>query len=291
MQKIDQYTNGNYSVELYDDGTKIRTTQHDSFEAEFPESIDLKITNYCNKNCPMCHEESSKDGEHGNLNHYFFNTLRKGTELAIGGGNPLGHPCLTTFLHQMYHQGVKCNLTVHQDHFMSRVNMFEDMCSYGIISGLGISVHRPISGLRSILKRFPNAVLHTINGITDMNLFKYYADNDLKVLILGYKNWGRGSSYYNEQVESVKKELYRNIHSVLNGYKVVSFDNLAINQLNVRRVFTTDEWNTFYMGDDGQHTMYIDVVKGEYAKNSTSPNRYNIKSSIDEMFLHIKGEK
>ena len=45
-----QYKNGNYFVTIYPDGTKIRKTMDDDFIPIFPESIDLKITNYCENN-------------------------------------------------------------------------------------------------------------------------------------------------------------------------------------------------------------------------------------------------
>ena len=95
---IHTYKNGNYFVSIFDDGSKVRYTNEDEFNAMFPESIDMKITNYCDNNCPMCHELSNKDGKHAKLDSPFLNTLVKGTELAIGGGNPLSHPELETFL-------------------------------------------------------------------------------------------------------------------------------------------------------------------------------------------------
>ena len=45
---IGEYINGNYTVKIYEDGTKIRETKEDEFISSFPESIDLKITNRCN---------------------------------------------------------------------------------------------------------------------------------------------------------------------------------------------------------------------------------------------------
>ena len=44
------------------------------------------------------------------------------------------------------------------------------------------------------------------------------------------------------------------------------------------------------MGDDGSFTMYIDLVKGEFAKNSTSLNRHKLLDTIEEMFEIVKSE-
>ena len=66
------YPNGNYHVEIFEDGTKIRENNLDFFEAQFPENIDLKITNYCDVNCAFCHEDSTIRGEHSILDAEFF---------------------------------------------------------------------------------------------------------------------------------------------------------------------------------------------------------------------------
>ena len=98
MRLLGEYQNGNYTVKIYNDGTKIRETNDDVFVASFPECIDLKITNNCDMGCPYCHEYSKLDGKHGDiLNTKIIDTIRPFTELAIGGGNPLSHPDLILF--------------------------------------------------------------------------------------------------------------------------------------------------------------------------------------------------
>ena len=68
---IAAYENGNYRVKLFSDGTKVRSTEDDEFICEFPDSIDLKITDYCDLACPMCHERSSTLGREGELSVMF----------------------------------------------------------------------------------------------------------------------------------------------------------------------------------------------------------------------------
>ena len=58
------YKNGNYRVMIdLKTGTKIRENNLDFFRADFPESMDIKICNKCDMGCPMCHENSTPDGE------------------------------------------------------------------------------------------------------------------------------------------------------------------------------------------------------------------------------------
>lgn len=41
------------------------------------------------------------------------------------------------------------------------------------------------------------------------------------------------------------------------------------------------------MGDDGTHTMYIDMVRGEFASSSTSDIKYPIEPTIIPMFKKV----
>ena len=80
---------------------------------------------------------------------------------------------------------------------------------------------------------------------------------------------------------------------IFEKFKVVSFDNLSIEQLNTKRLMTDEEWNEFYMGDDGTMTYYIDMVERKFARSSTAAfdKRYDLLDSVDEMFEQIKSEK
>ena len=197
-----RYKNGNYFVTLYSDGTKIRTTMDDDFIPLFPESIDLKITNYCDNNCPMCHESSNINGKHANLNHPFLLSLHRGTELAIGGGDPLSHPELNTFLNLMKLKGVICNMTVNEAHFIENKERIKKLLDDKLIHGLGISLfnEKYCDEVVRFAIENKNTVIHLIAGVVDRNLILKLSDKDLKILILGYKTFGRGIAYFNNQI-------------------------------------------------------------------------------------------
>lgn len=58
-----EYRNGNHIVKLYSDGTKVKETidpNDDHFTYEFPESFDLKITDYCDAGCAYCFVPGTK---------------------------------------------------------------------------------------------------------------------------------------------------------------------------------------------------------------------------------------
>ena len=80
--------------------------------------------------------------------------------------------------------------------------------------------------------------------------------------------------------------LKNNLSEIINEFKVVSFDNLAIEQLAVKNLLSDKEWEEFYMGDDGTSTYYIDMVERKFAKSSTAPSieRYVLTDNVDDMF-------
>ena len=297
MKILGSYKNNDYTCTMFSDGTKIRWNDKDSFNPIKPESIDLKITNKCNMACNMCHENSTPDGEHGDiLNLPFIDTMFPYSEIAIGGGNPLTHPDLIEFLERLKERKIIASMTVNQMHFMQNIDLLKDLTDNKLIYGLGISY---IGGRHSncieAIKQFPNAVIHVINGIVHMDSLEALANNDLKILILGYKDFRRGKTLYDEcgsQIDYLKSQFYDMLPKIVNDgwFKCISFDNLAIKQLEPKRLMSDKDYKEFYMGDDGSFTFYCDAVNKEFAKSSTSIVRYPLMDNVTDMFNIIRKE-
>lgn len=272
---ITKYNNGNTTVTIMDDGTKIREYENTP-QVIFPESIDIKITDFCDMGCTYCHESSTTKGIHGDLNKLLeiISELPSGVELAIGGGNPLSHPNLVEFLQVLKQKGIIANLTVNQGHLKTYQDMLIYLIKDELIKGLGISViNNNFTYIKPLLEITNNIVYHLIVGVNKTDIVgKLIELGKCKVLILGYKTFGLGVSYFNDGITIGIKNWYRKLPHLV-GKCVLSFDNLAIEQLNVKRLFTEIGWNNFYMGDDFEFTMYIDAVKQEYAKTSRSKDR------------------
>jgi hypothetical protein len=97
MKLLGKYINGNYTVSIYNDGTKIRENDLDNLTPAFAENCDVTITNRCDGACGFCYAGCTSNGKHGNLNHPCLDTIPPYTELAING-NDLSHPDLIPFL-------------------------------------------------------------------------------------------------------------------------------------------------------------------------------------------------
>lgn len=289
------YINGNYLVTILQDGTKIRRCAYNEFKPSFAENCDVKITDKCSQGCKFCYEGCTKDGKHADLFKYkaLLESLHPYTEFAING-NDLDHPGLIEFLEFLRSKRVFTNITVNQNQFLSKLDKIKSLQERKLIYGVGVSLIKPTKKLIEGLKYISNTVLHTIIGILCEDDIEFLKNHNLKLLLLGYKNMSRGISYFKENnkiIEKNKQYLQDNLENIIKTFDVVSFDNLALSQLNVKSLLSEEEWEKFYMGDDGSFTFYLDLVKGKFSKNSISKERYEIENkTIDEIFKYLQNE-
>ncbi len=205
MEQIAKYKNGNTTVTIMNDGTKIREYEN-APEILHPESIDVKITDYCDMGCAYCHESSTTKGVHADLNKLLevIAELPAGVELAIGGGNPLSHPNLVEFLQALKAKGIIANLTVNQGHLKT----FQDMIIYLIkdelVKGVGISItNNNFNYIKPLLKITDNIVYHLIAGVNKVEVVEKLIElGKCKVLVLGYKLFGFGVKYHSKEVDA-----------------------------------------------------------------------------------------
>ena len=291
MRILAKYKNGNYEVTLYEDGTKVKHTEDDFFVADFPDSIDLKITDYCENNCPMCHENSSIKGRHGDLTHPIVDTFPAGMEVAIGGGDPLSHPDLLAFLEKLKAKGIIANLTVNVIDLKRKHDLVEKLLAERLIHGLGVSCMAYDEYAVSFSLSHPNVVLHLINGVFPPEDYKKMYGKGLKILLLGYKVFGKGKSFYSPAVRERMVATEKALGEMLCAFRVISFDNLALAQLDIKGKIGEKRFEEMYMGADGDASMYVDLVREEYALSSSSEERYTLKGSLQECFKDITTKK
>lgn len=276
---LTKYRNGNYNVMLFEDGTKIRYNDEDKLIPEFVESLDMKISNYCPFLCPECHEQSTPEGEYGKiLNHPFLNELHKGIEVALGGGAVTYHPDLIPFLEDLKKRQIFANITINQQEWEQ--TKIQYLIDNKLIYGLGVSFNSFDDEIWNEILEYPNTVVHLIAGFHDKSVFEYFANKGAKILILGFKTWGRGEDYFYKNKDKIKENIFELkdfLPTLFTKCKVVSFDNLALSQLDVQKIVSEEKWKESYMGNDGEYTMYVDLVKNECAISSTSAERFPIE--------------
>ena len=293
------YLNGNTICELNKkNGTLIMTTPDDDYKLAFPTNIDMNISNKCTIGCPFCYQNCTPQGKEADLKAFikdknsFLYTLEPGTELAINGNEPL-HPDLKVFLNWCKKHGIFANLTVNETTLLNSKTTLDCWLKSGLIHGLGISPSRYSLEMLDFAESHDTVVIHTIAGITSTEQYIKLFNRGIKVLILGYKLTGRGVIFKKEETNRLLIKIRKNrLKELLQKAKdfipLVSFDNLAIEQLNPKEILqiSDEDYAQLYRGDDGNHTMFIDLVKGFYAKNSIQASRsqYPLTCDIKEMF-------
>ena len=291
---LSKYINGNIKVSIYSDGTKVREFEGVA-KPVTPESIDLKITNYCDlaNYCKWCHENSNKKGTHANLEDYNFllEQLPAGTELAIGGGNPLSHPNIIPFLEKARTNQIVCNITINELHLKQFKEVITYLVKEDLIMGLGVTYSgKHKEELKYFSELTDNLVFHVIMGVHELSCLDDIQKYSNKVLILGYKEFRKGKDFHSEEVESKKYQWYIRLPLYFKKM-ILSFDNLAIKQLNLNRWFVDESWEEFYMGDDGTFTMYLDAVDNKYAGSSTHKERFDVDQDIKKMFEYVRSTR
>lgn len=309
VEEFHKYVNGNYEVMISSDtGTKIRDNHRDDnlFDAEFPECADICITSYCDRGCPFCYVSSGKDGKDAPFEAMkpVLNTFRPWTEVALGGGSPILHKELVKILEFLKTKNVLPSITVHWTHFVDKFQTLKELCDKKLLYGVGVSAANYSAEVSDLINKngFDNAVIHTIAGITEVEDMSKYAEAGNKILVLGYKNMGRGLKNREEydrdvqvRIDELRAWMAAAIHDEIFS-NVVSFDNLALKQLGIKDILTGDQWQQTYMGDDGvdgemtSASMYIDFVNRTFSRNSVNANKHDIGDIVDvkDMFQILK---
>lgn len=291
------YRNGSYTVTVDKFGTKEYSGE--IFNPDHPDSLDIKITDKCEYACSFCHESSGKTGQHGDLKGVLdcLTGLPKGVEIAIGGGNPLLHPDLEDFLKALKdHFFVALTVNFKDIEDPEKNTLLKKLIKNKLITSLGVSLadrkidFDKILGYESLKEKdSPYTILcnsagckvvyHAIIGITPLKTIKSLAQfsisNSAALLVLGFKSFGRAKDKrIPDGVLGDWKDNITKIVAKLSSYKfgrlTVAFDNLALEQLDVKSLIPNSIWDEHYMGSEFSHSMYIDTVRREYGPTSRS---------------------
>lgn len=292
LPALSHFKNGNTDVTILSDGTKIRTwPDGETPKPVLPESIDLKITNKCDVGCSFCHEASVPNGKEADyaLVSDIMWQLQPGSEVAIGGGDPLAYEQLEDLLTGASCQKI-CNMTVNIKSALQNAGRIIEMRSDGYLHGLGIS---GAEGLASVYCQVApglidaNTVFHSIAGLGNPQ-HVLRTSREAKTLVLGYKRVGRGIKHAETNPPDLDRWRYF-LPSLLAGAKFpVSFDNLAIEQLRLKDLVPPDEWEKQFMGGEGEFTMFIDAVEQKFAISSTHERWPIAGKSVEEMFKQVR---
>lgn len=280
-----KYRNGNAVVTLYlIDGTRIiEYPDNEPLTLETPLNIDIRVSTQCpygydttkqKSTCTFCHESALVKGQECDyqalLQVLKDARLPRGTEIALGVNEITDG--IIRFIMRLYFMGLIVNVTMNERYILEYGDTgIRRLLPY--IFGLGIS-YRSLQGCLSLpdwIADYPHTVIHVINGIDNFDDVKELGIKYRKLLVLGEKDFGFNRGKVNLNTEQ-HKQWKSNIMQLTKIFDIVSFDNLGLQQLEIRGKITDEEYKSFYQGE---HSMYINAVEQYFAPSSRTRN--NIK--------------
>jgi len=267
------FRNGNYWVLFSsDDGKKMRVTfDGEAPKAEVPESIDLKITDYCEKECPWCYEGSSVKGKHAPFERIceFFQKIKgQVPEVAIGGGEPTKHPEFWRILQHARGCGIIPNFTTRSIEWLEDPVIFSTVKECVGCIGFSICTDEDLAHARVLSKSLKEArmwgkvVWHVVERVTPLRLLPKLPWGP--VLILGYKKPKRHFLPLNERW--TKKAILDTLSDL------VMFDTKFVKSHQWTRELAQERPEA-YAGDDGEFTIAVDLVENRVGRASYMPMR------------------
>jgi hypothetical protein len=284
---LQSYKNGNAIVTLFSDGSREIDFENE-LSLDYPLNIDIRVSTRCAFGqkpdgsmgvCSFCHESAKTDGSECDyeLLKEKLSELPKGIELAIGSNN-LSYG-LYGFLVWAKNRGFICNLTINQGHLLRDLNLLKEGIKNEIIYGLGISYRKELKwNVPQELLDYDNTVFHVISGIDTFSDIEGLSEKGVKkILILGEKDFGFNKGNV-DLTSRNHKEWYWWVHKLFSKFSVVSFDNLSLEQLNIKRFFSESNWEVF---NQGENSFYINSVDKYFAPSSRS----DLKTSWDNITI------
>jgi hypothetical protein len=288
---LHSYRNGNADIQLHSDGTRIIEFP-EKIRLEYPLNIDIRISSKCafglnpktgKAICDFCHESATTDGADADFEYLegILNDLPRGIELAVG----VNHWTFQTiqFLVWCKRKGFVVNATVNQGHLRRDRNTLLYVINAQLINGLGISYRNGMIDIDPEFLEYTNTVVHVIAGLDSIDAVSALKEKGVKkILVLGEKDFGFNIGKV-KLTTSSHREWYRRIHELFKQFDVVSFDNLALEQLNVKRFVMN--WQEMYQHE---YSFYINAVDKYYAPSSRSSDTVPCSSmTVRQYFQHI----
>lgn len=207
--KVRSFPENNYRG-IYYNGNTLRV-QYDKdkpiTDLEYPEFYDVKITSYCEGNCPWCYMDSTCEGYHFDnilekVDKFFGNMTenQRPFQVAIGGGEPTTHPDFPMLLKKFRELGIAPNYTTNGMDLSDEV--YFATCHY--CEGVAVSCHPHLEDywkatFRSLVTSGVKTNFHII--ISDEEsidyfkaLYNLYSKHAYYFVLLPYEEAGRAKS-------------------------------------------------------------------------------------------------
>ena len=284
----DQVTGAKARIRFTDRPQALERLPHKS---AFPELVDIKITNRCDRQCKYCYTDSTPDGEHADREGYSLwslaNTLGDMAvfEAVIGGGEPTLHPSFMGFLEQLKENGVTPNFTTRSLHWLKDHKMWSRILDSARAFGYSVSTPEEITELSKLLEvngiDRKRVMIHLVMGTMNRDefdrLMRTAYEHKLSVVLLGYKVVGRGRNFtplpYDWWLEVLTSH-----EKWIPGFDMkTSVDTILAAQYEEQlKDFGLPAW--MFEVQEGEHSCYVDAVR-----KTIGPHSYCDESEMLDM--------
>ena len=229
--------------------------------------VDLKLTNRCRQHCDFCYQDSKINGEEAKYDDIFqiVYALQKAKvfEVALGGGEPTGHPDFDRILQDIRSYGLSPNFSTGHTEWMHdekiRAAVMENCGSFAVSDPYcidGIIAWNETAG-REHRRRVPKATLQLALGCHSEEEIKKALQAaqmfSIPVTLLGYKKFGRAANRPPIPYGWILDEITRGEHFHFGADSV--FVEEFGEELKKRGVS-----EKLMVNQEGAHSCYIDVV-------------------------------
>lgn len=249
---------------------------------ENPLLADVKITDYCEFNCPYCYQDSTPRGKHASLTNISFALGALHAlgvmEVALGGGEPTEHPAFVKILQYCRGQNLVANFTTRSTKWLKDRAQLKEILSY--TGGFAFSVDTAAQA-KTLLKQYsaactaaeiPNATrkvsIQCVVGAVPLPEIKKIISvvdqyGDVRLTLLGYKNTGRGTSLVPFPTENLFKMLKKEVTQ----WCPVGIDTTLAKQFK-NEIVQAAIPEILYQTEEGKVSMYWDLVAEYIAPSS-----------------------
>ena len=277
-------------------GAKIRMTFDTGMEftpthSSAPELVDVKITDFCKRECPFCYQGSNRNGKHADMVviHFIAHHLSElgCFEAAIGGGEPMSHPQIIEILQLFRTYGIVPNITTADTKWLENRDFASKV--FGLCGGIAFSVEN--CDIFAQLASLPKTSVQVVEGVMSTDKLSWILHEAWRyrvpVTILGFKSVGRGAGYKTVDCDVVKAidGLFKNqrprisVDTVIADKYYERLVGMGVNPILLER-------------EDGSFSMYIDAVAEKAGRSSYSSKLIDAKAwELEEAFNRLQGEE
>ena len=258
--------------------------------SDFPELIDLKITNYCPFGCTYCYQGSTPKGEHAEGIDLYEWPMRlaqlQAFEVAIGGGEPTMHPKLEDLIRGLARNNITPNMTTRNLAWFRDIHVRENVLP--LMGAVAVSVENAddIARIKKALVGLPETVTGKIRFQHVMGVANDYEFTNMlraihelhidahhreawvpHVTLLGYKTVGFGENFkpkpYSKWLQDIRTLADRD-----HVYLSVGIDTALAAETGEEELSRNGIKPLFYGMHEGKFSMYIDAVEGRFGPSS-----------------------